>query len=536
MWQTQGGLLRLIEQSTPTRAVCIIPARGGSKRYPRKNLHYVAGLPLVARAAVTCMRARVGPVYVSTDDDEIATEAKTHGRARIIQRPRELASDESTTEASLLHAVDSLGLADDVIVVLVQCTAPLLEPSDVERCVYAVEAGADSAYCAAPFGGFIRTVPSPAPRVRTQDLPPQWHEAGSVYACRVGGLRRHGDRIHGRAEFVEVPMWRVLDIDTEPEAAWASRLIDSLAWTDADRRRHDVDHAQAMVAGRWIGGGAPCWIVGEIGVNHNGSLDRAIELAKVAKRAGFDAVKLQVRTPEACVPRGIWGEMRDTHFGERMTQLEYRRRMEFTDEQLVAFATAIDLPWFASAWDVQSCDRLKSLPGCCAIKIPSAKLTDHDLLYAARQTDLPVILSTGMSTVAEIDKAFAVLEGANPQRGREGIVLCQATSAYPCDESEINLRFMHAMRRSYAVPVGYSGHERGVQVSVAAAALGACMVERHITTDRTLPGSDHAASLEPKGMRQLVRDIRAVERAMGDGVKRVYESEMGPMRKLRGVA
>lgn len=281
---------------------------------------------------------------------------------------------------------------------------------------------------------------------------------------------------------------------------------------------------------RVIGGGRPAYVIAEIGLNHNGDVDLAKRLIDVAADAGADAVKFQKRTPEIATPEHMRDVPRETPWGT-MTYLDYRRRVEFDRAQYIEIsdhALLRGLEWFASPWDVPSVAFLEDL-GVAAHKVASASLTDHALLRALADTGKPVILSTGMSTMAEIDAAVSVL-------GTDRLVLMHATSTYPMEPEEANLRMIPALRERFpGVPVGYSGHERGLQISLAAVALGAVAVERHITLDRTMWGSDHAASLEPTGLTHLVRDIRVIESALGDGVKRVYPGELAPMAKLRRV-
>ena len=284
------------------------------------------------------------------------------------------------------------------------------------------------------------------------------------------------------------------------------------------------------IAQRRIGDDNPVYVIGEIGLNHNGDVDLAFRLIDVAAEAGADAVKFQKRTPDIATPEHMRDTLRETPWGT-MTYLEYRHRVEFDAEQYAhigVYATERGLDWFASPWDAPSVDVLESLD-VVAHKIASACVTDLELLERVAQTGKPVILSTGMSTLDEIDRAVGVI-------GTQHLVLLHATSTYPMPPEEANLRTIVTLRDRYpGVPVGYSGHERGLQISLAAVALGARVVERHITLDRTMWGSDHSASLEPQGFAHLVRDIRIIETALGDGVKRVFPGELAPKAKLRRV-
>jgi N-acetylneuraminate synthase len=282
------------------------------------------------------------------------------------------------------------------------------------------------------------------------------------------------------------------------------------------------------IGDRPVGPDHPVFVTAEIGINHNGSLEDALALIDVAAQSGCDAVKFQKRTPELCVPPEQRTFERDTPWG-RMTYLAYRHRVELGQEEYEAigrYCATRGIGWFASPWDVPSVDFLE-LFDPPAHKIASACLTDDDLLRRVRETQRTVILSTGMSTPEQIRHAVGVL-------GRERLILCHTTSSYPAPPEELNLRMIHTLMHAYPdVPIGYSGHEIGLQTTVAAVAMGACFVERHITLDRASWGSDQAASVEPGGLTRLVRDIRTVEAALGDGVKRVYDSELPVLRKLR---
>ena len=285
-----------------------------------------------------------------------------------------------------------------------------------------------------------------------------------------------------------------------------------------------------QVGRKTVGPGHPVYVVGEIGINHNGELENAFGLIDVAADAGCDAVKFQKRTPEVCTPADQWDVERDTPWG-RMRYIDYRHRVEFGAEEYRAideYCKAKGVSWFASPWDVESVDFLSQYD-VPAHKVASASLTDDELLRKLRETGKTIILSTGMSTPRQIRHAVEVL-------GSENIVLLHATSTYPAKNTELNLRMIATLRAEFPnVPIGYSGHETGLQTTIAAVALGAVMVERHITLDRAMWGSDQAASVEPQGLDRLVRDIRAIEDSLGDGVKHIYSGEISAMKKLRRV-
>jgi N-acetylneuraminate synthase len=280
---------------------------------------------------------------------------------------------------------------------------------------------------------------------------------------------------------------------------------------------------------RLVGPGQPTYITAEIGINHNGDLEVAQRLIDAAVLAGCDAVKFQKRTPELCVPPEQREMLRETPWGV-MTYLEYRHRVELGEEEyrkIAAYCAERGIDWFVSCWDEQSVQFMEAFDPLC-FKVASASVTDTALLGALRSTERPVILSTGMSTLGEIDDAVDAL-------GTDGLIITHATSSYPCPPEQLNLAMIGTLTERYGVPVGYSGHETGLATTVAAVAKGACFIERHITLDRAMWGSDQAASVEPGGLARLVRDIRVVERAVGDGVKVVYESEVPMRAKLRRV-
>jgi N-acetylneuraminate synthase len=286
---------------------------------------------------------------------------------------------------------------------------------------------------------------------------------------------------------------------------------------------------EIKIGDRLVGDGHPTYIVAEIGINHNGDLEIARRLIDAAIHAGVDAVKFQKRTPEMCVPPEQRDLMRDTPWGY-ITYLEYRKRIEFDEDayrEIDGYCKRKGITWFASVWDEPSADLMSALDIPC-FKVPSASLTDHKLLRHLRATGKPRILSTGMSTMNQI---YAAVDEIGP----ENLLITHATSAYPCEPSELNLRMIQTLRETFTCPIGYSGHEVGLVPSAVAVAMGACLIERHITLDRAMWGGDQAASVEPGGFERLVKYIRVTEQSLGDGVKRVYDSELSSLKKLRRV-
>ena len=280
---------------------------------------------------------------------------------------------------------------------------------------------------------------------------------------------------------------------------------------------------------RAVGEGAPAYIIGEIGINHNGDIDIAKKLISAAALAGADAVKFQKRTPELAVPPDQRNIMRETPWG-LMTYMDYRYKVEFGEAEYAEidrFCKQMGIDWFVSPWDEPSVDFIEKFDPV-TYKVASASLTDISLLKKINSTGRPVMLSSGMSTIDEIDAGVKVI---NPDK----LLLAHSTSSYPCKPAELNLRMIETLKARYDCPIGYSGHEVGLQTTYAAVILGASFVERHITLDRSMWGSDQAASIEPGGLMRLVRDIRVIEEALGDGVKKVYDSELPGLKKLRRV-
>lgn len=289
-------------------------------------------------------------------------------------------------------------------------------------------------------------------------------------------------------------------------------------------------NAAVKIGDKTVGDGHPVYIIAEIGINHNGSLEIAKKLIKGAKDAGCDAVKFQKRTPELCVPKDQWYLERDTPWG-RITYLEYRYKVELTYydfKEIDKYCKEIGIDWFVSCWDEPSVDFIEQFNPKC-YKASSASLTDIQLLKKLQDTGKPLIISTGMSTIEEIDFVVNHLDKNN-------LLIAHSTSTYPCPVEQLNLRMIQTLKNMYPnIPIGYSGHETGLVTTWAAVALGATFVERHITLDRAMWGSDQAASVELGGFQRLVSNIRDIEKSLGDGIKRVYESELSQMKKLRRV-
>ncbi len=284
---------------------------------------------------------------------------------------------------------------------------------------------------------------------------------------------------------------------------------------------------KVKIGDQLIGDGEECFVIAEIGINHNGDIDFAKKLIDIAQASGCNAVKFQKRTVDLVYTEEELQMYRPNPFGE--TNGDLKRGLEFGfDEysEIDSYCRQKGIMWFVSCWDENSVDFIEFFDPPC-YKIASASLTDEKLLMHVKSKGKPVILSTGMSTVEEIDRAVEILG--------DNLVILHCTSTYPTDNEEINLSVIPAFKERYNVPIGYSGHERGLTPTLLAVAFGAVAVERHVTLDRTLWGSDHAASLEPEGLFRLIRDIRQVPVLRGDGKKIVYDREKPILKKLRRV-
>jgi N-acetylneuraminate synthase len=285
-----------------------------------------------------------------------------------------------------------------------------------------------------------------------------------------------------------------------------------------------------QIGDKFIGDNCPVFIIAEIGLNHNGSVNIAKKMIDGAIFAGCDAVKFQKRTPELCVPRDQWDIERDTPWG-KLSYIEYRKKMEFTKDEfdeIVDYCGQKKITWFASCWDELAIDFIEEFDPLL-YKIASASVTDAELLIKHKSLNKPIMLSTGMTEMEDIEAAVDIL-------GRQNIMLAHATSSYPCKNDELNLNVIQTLREKYSLlPIGYSGHEVGLAPTWAAVALGASFIERHITLDRAMWGTDQAASVEVIGFMRLVNNIRDIEKALGSGIKQVYESELPQMKKLRRI-
>ena len=271
------------------------------------------------------------------------------------------------------------------------------------------------------------------------------------------------------------------------------------------------------------------FVIAEIGINHNGDIELAKKLIDTAAQAGCDAVKFQKRTPEICVPEKMKTVMRETPWG-LMTYLEYKKKIEFNEKEydlIDHYCKQTGIAWSASAWDLESLRFLDryNLP---FNKVASALATHLEFLHEVAKKKILTYVSVGMCGYEDIDEIVEIFRSYSCP-----LVLMHTISTYPAQDKDLNLKMIQTISNKYDLPVGYSGHEPSVSPSVVAASLGAVAIERHITLDRSMWGTDHSASLEPSGLNQLVGAIRKVPIVLGDGVKKIVEGELEAAKKLR---
>lgn len=514
------------------RILALVPARGGSKGFPDKNLAPLAGEPLVRRAWRTLAELRRRHpkllVHLSTDSPEIAAtwpEAERPSRLR----PAALAEDHSPTLDTVtweLARQAEAGMPCDAVLLL-QPTTPLVDADDLDRLLRALPL-TGSAVCVRPTehppwwamgdedGRMSWALPRPG-SLRRQDLPATWMPVG-VAAARSDVLLHHrGFNVPGLSTLVPVDVHHGIDIDGPEDLARCEGILAQRAMG-----------ATMQLFGRAIGPGQPCFVIAEAGVNHNGDPDLALQLVDAAADAGADAVKFQTFTADAIATAAAGRAA----YQERLTgvgsQREMLRRLELPWEAWTALktrATERGIAFLSTPFDPPSAELLSRL-GLDAFKISSGDLTCHPLLRQVAAAGRPMILSTGMADLDEVADAVALLAG-------HPIALLHCVSSYPAPVDAANLRAMETLARRFAVPVGWSDHTPGWEVTVAAVARGACIVEKHLTTDRFLPGPDHQASLDSIQFTEMVRALRAVEESLGDGLKRPHPSELEARRIAR---
>jgi N-acetylneuraminate synthase/N,N'-diacetyllegionaminate synthase len=520
---------------------CLVPARGGSKGLPGKNLREAGGLSLVARAVLAARQFALQAgeaqvrVVVDTDDPAIAAEAVAWGAEVPFLRDAALAGDAVGTVDTVLGFFERLpaGAPDD-IVVLLQPTSPLRQADDIALVWHAVaHGGAPSAAAVAPTservdlalvqgstGRLSWLAGDDADGRRRQDAVATLHLTGAAYAIRLGALRRTR-RFVASGETIGVPLPEAgaVDVDTAADLALADALL-----------RRTVAPG-VMVGDRRIGPGEPCFVIAEAGVNHDGDEALARRLIDAAVEAGADAVKFQTFEPAALVaaaaPTAAY-QTANTGATDQRAMLEALTLPRAAWARLAAHAAARGIRFLSTPFDPASADLLAEI-GIAAFKVPSGELTNLPFLADLAARGKPMLVSTGMATMAEVAEALLTIR----RHGAPPVVLFHCVSAYPAPMQDCNLAAIASLQAAFRLPTGWSDHTPDAAACVAAAALGAVVIEKHLTLDRTMPGPDHAASLEPAEFAALVRDVRAVQAALGDGQKRPMPSESDVRRVAR---
>ncbi len=511
-----------------------IPARGGSKGLPRKNVLPLAGKPLIAHVLSAIGEARrllpqlQSRVVVSTDDEEIATVARAWGAEVPALRPAEMARDDSSAMDAVYHMLEVLGRSgfQPEAVFLSQPTSPLVDAADIVEAIRVYEATGRSVVSVTPNehpfewsyliedGRLRAAVDWPFPAKR-QDARTTYRFNGAIWIATRAHIESARQFESPDMGVVVMPADRSVDIDTQTDLELAELILAAKT----------APASPFAVGPHRVGPGAPCFVIAEAGVNHNGSLEMALQLVDAARAAGAHAVKFQTFRAEKLVSgaaRKADYQIANTHAeGSQFAMLKALELSPEAHRRLIAYCAEKGIVFLSTPFDEESADLLERFE-MCAYKISSGEVTNLPFLTHIARKGKPVIVSTGMSTLAEVELAVRTLRAA----GARDIVVLQCVTNYPADPADINLRAMQTMASALRVPIGYSDHTLGAEVSLAAVALGACVIEKHFTLSRSLPGPDHAASAEPGELRRLVEAIRMVELSLGDGEKRPAASEL----------
>ncbi len=519
---------------TASSIFALVPARGGSKGVPRKNARTVAGVPLLGDAVRKTLRAAQllgaqARVVCSTDDAELADVAREWSAEVPFLRPAPLATDAATSMDVVLHALETLSIPDDTLVLLVQPTSPLSTAEDIAAVVrLARETGAPALSVAAsahPRSWMWGQQPDGRLLLPTEDVGHQRQSSaatvtptGAAYAATAGHLRKHRSFMGPDTRGAVMPASRALDVDHPDDLSTADAVL-----------RARVATPMRLGNGRMVGPGHPCFVIAEAGVNHNGKVDLGLRLIDAALEAGADAVKFQTFKTDKAIRKGTpkagyqvqqtgGGTMEDMVRALELSPRDHQRLWDHARERGITI--------FSSPFDPDSVSVLTAL-GVPVIKLASGEITNRFMLEAVAATGLPLIMSSGMANLPEIERALQVLAASHS--GPVSLLHC--VSSYPAPPSSLNLRAMETMQAAFGLPTGWSDHSMGPSASVAAVAMGACIVEKHITLDRTMEGPDHTASMEPADFKAMMATIRELEAMKGSPEKRLQPEETD-VRKL----
>jgi len=520
--------------------LCLVTARGGSKGFPGKNIALLGGCSLVGRSLATLRRfsEAAAPVntriFLSTDSETIADEWPIDARPGRL-RPPHLASDEaSSLDVALyeIQAARSEGFDPDALLLL-QPTSPLVDSRDLLAALECFQADCPSILGVVPVDhpvewtwtleddGRLGVRDEAVGASRRQELRTRFRPVG-FYLVSTEFLEREQKFIlPGVSRGVPVDSSHGIDIDAPLDLA----LADATLATQAKGTAFPVGAA-------WIGPGHPCYVIAEAGVNHNGSLDMALELVRKAAEAGADAVKFQTFKAESLVSASApMAAYQKENLKSDGGQLEMLRKLELTDEQFRQIRAAClshGIEFISTPFDLESARFLDGM-GVPAFKVGSGELTNLPFIHALASLGKPILMSTGMSDMEEVEAAVSTIRAA----GDPPLAILHCTSAYPAPPETCNLRAMDSLSKTFAVPVGYSDHTVGWDICLAAVALGATVLEKHFTLDPSLPGPDHRASLDPLQLRTMIQEVRRVESALGSGVKAPVAAELDTRRVAR---
>jgi len=512
------------------KVIAIIPARGGSKRVPKKNIKYLNGKPLIAYSIEQSLGCKeISRTIVSTDSKEIAGISRRYG-ADVIMRSKELATDKSSSLDVLKHLVFVLEEEnyDFDSVIMLQPTSPLRSSNLLSKAINKfMKSNSDMMISVKkadmPSNWFLRIEKDELKfiskndfsKIRKQDQKDNaiYLINGSVYIFNKELIMNSENYVWGdRVTPLVMSSHESLDIDEEIDFKIAESLIEK------------EDLPEIKIGNKTIDNNSPCFMIAEAGVNHNGDLEIAKKLIDVAADAGVDAVKFQTFKAEKLVTKDAdQAEYQKKNIGKQETQFEMLKRLELKEEYhqiLKEYAEKKGLIFLSTPFDEDSIDFLDEL-GVVAFKAGSGEVNNIPYLVKMAKKNKPIILATGMSTMEDVKEAYESMKS----QGNNNIVILHCTTNYPTPYEEVNLRAMETMRKELECLVGYSDHTEGIVVPLVAASMGAVVIEKHFTLDRNMEGPDHKASLEPKELKEMVKQIRLVEIIRGSEEKKSTDSE-----------
>lgn len=517
----------------------IIPARGGSKRIHKKNIKMYCDKPLIYYSIELAIKSKhITNVVVSTDDENIAEVARKYGAHVPFLRPAEISGDLSTDFEFMNHYIEWAKQNNQLPEMLVQ-----LRPTYPNRSVEIVDSCIEKLLNNREYNSLRTVIPN------GYKTPYKMYKI-SLPKNNLEPIISTNNNSHNMPDQL---LPKTYIHNGYVDCIWTRTILNGSVTGDnifpyiLDKSEiHDIDIVEDFIDSskkyreqykktinmgeKFIGEDYPCFFIAEAGINHNGQMSKAKELIDMAKRCGADCVKFQKRTISRILTKEGLEKLykNDRSFGT--TYGEHKRFLEMSFDQfheMKAYADSVGILFTASGWDEDSVDFLDKL-GVPFFKMASADLTNFPLLEHTAKKGKPMIISTGMADMETVCKAYDLVSKYN-----NDIVILQCTSSYPTLDEDIHLNVIQTYKKRFPnAIIGYSGHEKGVAISLGAVALGAKLVERHFTLDRTMKGGDHAASLEESGLHRLIRDIHIMEKARGGYEKKMQKAEEGCFLKL----